>query len=111
MSLAEEGVLRDHPKVDATAWVRRRRARLRARGAGDLTAAVSSGCAASGAGRHATQLVEDAHRAMVRLDAGLATRCEVCSGVLSLERLDAAPAAVRCTRCARPYEVDTRWCR
>lgn len=111
MSLAEDGVLRDHPQVDATDWVARRRARLQARGAGDVTVAVSSGCATSGAGRHATQLAEDADRALTRLDAGLATRCEVCSGVLSLERLDAAPAAVRCTRCARPYVVDTRWCR
>ncbi len=110
MSLAEDGVRCDHPHVDATDWVARRRARLLARGAGQVLA-VSSGCAVSGAGRHATQLAEDAARALARLDEGLATRCEVCFEVLSLERLDAAPAAVRCTRCARPYVVDTRWCR
>lgn len=111
MTPAEEGVLRDHPTVDAAVWVARRRARLQTRGAGDVSTAVSSGCAASGAGRHATQLADDARSALARLDAGLATRCERCAGVLSLERLDAAPAAVRCTSCAGPSLADTRWCR
>ena len=104
---------RDHPGVDAPAWVAARRALLVARAAGsaDVGLAVSSGCAASGARTHAGVLADDAAHALARLDAGTLTRCEVCDALLPWERLDAAPAAVRCTGCARADAFDDRWCR
>ena len=97
----------------AQAWVAQRRALLHERRAGgtDLGLAVSSGCAATGARSHAQGLAEDAAHALDRLDRGLGTRCERCDAVLPLERLEGAPAAVRCTGCSRAYEVDTRYCR
>ena len=97
----------------AWGWVDARRALLvgRARSAADLTLSVSSGCAATGARDHAQGLATDAAHALARLDAGLGTTCEVCSATLPFDRLDSAPAAVRCTGCAREYVTDTRWCR
>ncbi len=104
---------RDHPQLDAEAWVAARRSLLQARvdGSADAGIAVSSGCAASGARTHAGILADDAAHALARLDAGTLTRCEVCDALLPLARLEAAPAAVRCTGCARPDGFDARWCR
>ena len=104
---------RDHPDVDAEAWVAARRALLLARSAGspDVALAVSSGCAASGARTHAGVLADDAAHALARLDAGTLTRCETCDALLPFARLDAAPVATRCTGCVRPDAFDTRWCR
>lgn len=107
-------LVRDHPAVpDPAGWVRARRALLLERrgGRADLAAAVSSGCAASGARTHAQVLADDAAHALDRLEAGTFTRCEGCAAVLPLARLEAAPAAVTCTGCARPDTFDTRWCR
>lgn len=115
--MPEDALRADHPGQftadGARAWVQARRVLLLARvdGATDLGLAVSSGCAAGGARRHATTLAQDAAHALARLDAGVGTRCEVCDAVLDLERLQASPAAVRCTGCARAYLVDTKWCR
>lgn len=97
----------------AEAWVAHRRTQLTER-AGPRTdhgLAVSSGCAASGAHTHVQALAEQAAHALSRLDAGLGTSCEQCGSVLAFERLEGAPAAVRCTPCAGPSRVDTRWCR
>ena len=93
-------------------WLARRRALLAARSAPTgLGAAASSGCAAHGARTHALTLAADAAHALARLDAGEGPSCEVCGATLPFERLDSAPAAVRCTGCARRDSFDTRWCR
>lgn len=98
--------------ASARTWVEKRRTLLMARTTPtDRSQAVSSGCAASGAHRHAEGLAEAAGHALARLDAGLATACEVCGRTLPFERLDSAPAAVRCTTCVPASTVDTRWCR
>lgn len=99
--------------ASAAQWVAARRSLLaeRASPSGDATRAVSSGCAAGAALAHTRTLAEDAARALARLDAGTGTTCEVCATPLAFERLDGAPAAVRCTGCARPFAADTRWCR
>ncbi len=122
MSAAEDALLRAYPgrfaPVAAQAWVRARRQLLTDRLAGTTRVglsvvglAVSSGCAATGARSHARGLADDAEHALARLEAGLGPRCEVCDEVLSFDRLDSAPAAVRCTGCVRSYQLDTRWCR
>lgn len=99
--------------ASAAAWVADRRTRLTQR-AGPRTdhgLAVSSGCAASGAYTHVQALAAHAAHALTRLDAGAGTSCEQCGSVLTFERVDSAPAAVRCTACTGPSRVDTRWCR
>ncbi len=89
-----------------------RREVLLARVAGSAApAAASSGCAGSGAGRHAATLADDARHALARLDAGLGEVCERCLAPLVPGRTEAAPAATTCTGCARPDRFDTRWCR
>lgn len=94
------------------AWLLARRAALVARLAStDAASAVSSGCAASGAARHATEVEARAGLALARLDAGLADRCADCGGSIPRERLDAVLTATRCVPCAGPGTVDTRWCR
>ena len=107
MSAAADALLRAYPgrftPAAAQAWVRARRQLL--------TDRVSSGCAATGARSHSRGLADDAAHALARLEAGLGPRCEVCDEVLVFDRLDSAPAAVRCTGCARAYQLDTRWCR
>jgi hypothetical protein len=97
----------------AEQWIASRRALLvdRIGPPLELGLSVSSGCAATGARTHARDLAEDASHALLRLDAGLGTACEQCAITLPFERLDSAPAAVRCTGCARAYAIDTRWCR
>lgn len=99
--------------VSAQTWVTARRALLveRAGSTADPQRSASSGCAVSGSRDHAQGLAADAAHALARLDAGLGTTCERCAARLPLERLDSAPAAVRCMTCARAYAVDTRWCR
>lgn len=98
--------------ASAQEWVDARRALLVARTTpSDRSRAVSSGCAASGAHRHAEDLAEAAAHALARLDAGLATACEACGVTLPFDRLDSAPAAVRCTTCAPAGTFDARWCR
>lgn len=98
--------------ASAQAWVEARRSLLVLRTTpSDRGRAVSSGCAASGAHRHAEDLAAAAAHALARLEAGLGTHCEACGVVLPLERLDTAPAAVRCTGCAPASTVDSRWCR
>jgi hypothetical protein len=97
----------------AQRWLAARRALLveRAGATREIGLSVSSGCAATGAQAHARGLAEDAQHALLRLAAGLGTECEQCSAILPFERVENAPAAVRCTGCARAYSVDTRWCR
>ncbi len=100
-------------RASAEHWVTSRRALLVDR-AGPPTAtdsAVSSGCATTAAWTHAREVADDAAHALLRLDAGLGTTCERCWATLPFDRIDSAPAAVRCTACAPAYEVDTRWCR
>ncbi len=93
-------------------WVQARRAALVERlASSDRALAVSSGCAASGAARHADEVESRAALALERLDAGLAGACEDCGGTISRERLDAVLTATRCVPCAGPGAVDTRWCR
>jgi len=97
----------------AAAWLDQR-LRLLAERVGpatDLALAVSSGCASTGAHAHARELADDAAHALRRWDAGLGTTCEQCAKTLPFDRLDCAPAAVRCTGCAPPSAADTRWCR
>lgn len=78
-----------------------------------LDQAVSSGCALTGATGHARRLAEDAAHALLRWESGLGTECERCWGTLDFERLDSAPAAVRCGPCAQAAATptDTKWCR
>ena len=122
MSAATDALLRAYPgrfaPAAAQAWVQARRQLLTDRLAGTtqlglavVGLAVSSGCAATGARSHAQTLADDAAHALARLEAGLGPRCEVCDEVLVFDRLDSAPAAVRCTGCVRAYRLDTRWCR
>jgi hypothetical protein len=93
-------------------WVRsRRRALMERLASHDLTIAVSSGCAASGAARHASEIEARAARALERLLAGLTESCEECGGPIPRERLDAILTATRCVPCAGSGTVDTRWCR
>ena len=93
-------------------WLRSRsRALLDRLASHDLTIAVSSGCAASGAARHAGEIEEQAARALERLLAGLTGSCEECGGPIPRERLDAVLTATRCVPCAGSGTVDTRWCR
>lgn len=77
----------------------------------DLTVAVSSGCAATGAARHAADIESRAAAALRRLDDGLADSCEGCGGPIPRERLDAVVTATRCVQCVGTGAVDTRWCR
>ena len=122
MDAAADALLRAYPgrfaPAAARAWVLARRQLLTDRLAGTtqlglavVGLAVSSGCAATGARSHAQGLADDAAHALARLEAGLGPICEVCEQVLVFDRLDSAPAAVRCTGCVRAYQVDTRWCR
>lgn len=109
-------LLAAHPdRLDVTSaqeWVDARRSLLLARTTpSDRALSVSSGCAASGAHRHAEDLADAAAHALARLEAGLATTCEACGATLPFDRLDSAPAAVRCTTCAPVGTFDTRWCR
>lgn len=99
--------------ASATAWVEDRRDRLRERAGPrtDHSVAVSSGCAASGAHSHVQVVAAEAAHALRRLDAGLGPVCERCASVMAFDRLDGAPAAVRCTGCTAPSTADTRWCR
>ena len=93
-------------------WVQARRTALVERLSGsDRGVAVSSGCAASGAARHADEIESRAALALQRLDAGLAGSCEECGGPIPRERLDAVLTVTRCVPCADPGTVDTRWCR
>ncbi len=93
-------------------WVRARRTALVERlASSDGGLAVSSGCAATGAARHADEIKSRAVRALERLDAGLAGWCEDCAGPIPRERLDAVLTATQCVPCAGPGTVDTRWCR
>ncbi len=93
-------------------WVQARRTALVQRlASSDRGLAVSSGCAASGAARHADEVESRAALALQRLDAGLAGSCEDCGGPIPRERLDAVLTATRCVPCAGPGTVDTRWCR
>ncbi|GAC1611154.1 MAG: hypothetical protein NVS3B26_22150 [Mycobacteriales bacterium] len=78
---------------------------------GDFYLAIDSGCAASGAARHADKIEAKAALALERLEAGLAESCEGCGGPIPRERLDAVLTATRCVPCAGPGTVDTRWCR
>jgi len=98
---------------EAAAWLARRRILLEERSGPlpDLSVSASSGCATTGVHHHARELADSAARALVRWDAGLGTRCEECSTTLLFDRLDSAPAAVRCTGCAPASAADTRWCR
>ncbi len=98
---------------EAAAWVARRRGLLEERTGPvqDLSMSASSGCATTGVHTHARELADSAARALLRWDAGLGTRCEKCSTTLLFDRLDSAPAAVRCTGCAPASAADTRWCR
>ncbi|MGQ0630000.1 MAG: hypothetical protein ACT4P1_03095 [Sporichthyaceae bacterium] len=119
MSLAVDALLRAYPqRFDASSagtWVATRRALLteRATPATTLSSSVSSGCALNGATEHVRRLGEEAAHALARLDAGLGTACEACQVSLDFDRLDSAPAAVRCTPCARAVAapVDTTYCR
>lgn len=77
----------------------------------DPAVAVSSGCAETGAARHAAEVESRAVVALRRLDAGLADSCEDCGAVIPRERLDAVVTATRCMQCVEPGVVDTRWCR
>lgn len=114
---AVQALLAVHPgrftPDQAREWISHRRRQLvdRCSGSPDLALSVSSGCAAGGARSHARDLAEDAAHALARLDSGLGSTCEACAAVLPVERLDAVPAAVRCTGCARPFTADTKWCR
>lgn len=107
----------DHQSPTALAeadacWVRSRRGALMDRLAShDLTIAISSGCAASGAARHAGEIKAQAARALERLLAGLTELCEECGGPIPRERLDAVLTATRCVPCVGSGTVDTRWCR
>lgn len=93
-------------------WVHaRRRALVERLGSVDRGLAVSSGCAASGAARHADEVESRAALALERLDAGLAGSCAECGGPIPRERLDAVLTVTRCVACAGPGTVDTRWCR
>lgn len=93
-------------------WVRARRAALVERlASSDRRLSVSSGCAASGAARHADEVESRAALALERLDAGLAGCCQDCGQPISRERLDALLTVTRCVPCAGPGTVDTRWCR
>lgn len=93
-------------------WLRSRREALTERLAShDLSFAVSSGCAASGAARHADKIEAKAARALERLEAGLAEYCEECGGPIPRERLVAVLTATQCVPCAGPGTSDTRWCR
>jgi hypothetical protein len=93
-------------------WLRSRREALTERlMSHDLSFAVSSGCAASGAARHADKIEAMAAKALERLEAGLAESCEECGGPIPRERLDVVLTATRCVPCAGPGTVDTRWCR
>lgn len=93
-------------------WLRARRAALVERlSSSDWGRAVSSGCAANGAARHATEIEARAAAALERLDAGHAAICEDCAGPIPFERLDAVLTVTRCVPCAGPGTVDTRWCR
>ena len=117
MSRAAAALLSAYPgrftPADAEAWVAAKRQLLldRSRPGPDLGLAVSSGCAATGARAHAREMADAASHALSRLDAGVGPRCESCDEVLAFDRLESAPAAVRCTGCVRPYDPDTRWCR
>lgn len=99
----------------ATAWwgVRRDVLLRRVTDDGDAALAVSSGCAAGGAHRHRSGLVEQADRALQRLHDGTLVDCAACGHRLDFARLDAAPGAVDCTTCRRAAagSPDTRWCR
>ncbi|CAN5327996.1 hypothetical protein BH24ACT10_BH24ACT10_16350 [soil metagenome] len=115
-SEAVAALLRAHPgrydSASAQAWVADRRAVLLGRCSAneDVGRAVSSGCAATGAATHARELADDARHALGRLEAGAFTTCELCGELLDLDRLEAAPAAVRCVRCT-PRTDTSRWCR
>ena len=104
-----------HPSPTALAeadasWLRFRRGELVHRlGSHDLAIAVSSGCAANSAARHAGVLQAQAARALERLLVGLAETCEECGGPIPRERLDAVLTATRCVPCAGSDTVDTRW--
>lgn len=114
---AEAALLAAHParfdSGSAAVWVHERRRLLTSRvdGGTDAALAVSSGCAATGAARHARALADDARHALARLDAGQGPLCETCGDVMAFDRLDGAPVAVRCTRCVPSQQADTRWCR
>ncbi len=93
-------------------WTQARRTALLARlASSDRSLSVSSGCAASGAARHAEDVESRAALALARLEAGLAEACEDCGGPIARERLDLVLTATRCIACAGPGTVDTRWCR
>ena len=100
------------PEAAGARW-RAHRAVLQDRAAAPASAAraASSGCAAAGARRHADALADAARQALERWQRGDGARCDTCGTVLPLERLEAVPAAVRCTRCCAPAVIDTRWCR
>ncbi len=92
-------------------WAQARRTALVERlASSDRGLAVSSGCAASAAARHADEVESRAALALQRLDAGLASSCEDCGDPISRERLDAVLTATRCVPCAGPGTVETRWC-
>jgi len=82
-------------------------------GDGDAAAAVSSGCAATGASRHRSELADQADRALRRLQDGTLVDCAACGRRLDFDRLDAVPGAVDCTACRRVAAgaPDERWCR
>lgn len=112
-----EALLHSYPgrftAESATAWLGARRALLaqRVEPSPDQGLSVSSGCAATGAQTHRRELAEGAVQALLRLDAGVGFACEQCSTTLPFDRLDSAPAAVRCTGCAPTSTADARWCR
>lgn len=89
-------------RAEAEQWVAHRRAVLvqRLGPPGGTVATASSSCAASGAQAHAQELASAAAQALVRLEAGQGTACERCSRTLPFDRLESAPAAIRCTGCA-----------
>ncbi len=112
MSLHDDDVPAAEPAEVDQSWVQDRRSALVERLANaDRGLAVSSGCAASGAARHADEIEGRAARALERLDAGLTGWCEDCGASIPQERLDAILTATRCVPCAGPGTVDTRWCR
>jgi DnaK suppressor protein len=49
--------------------------------------------------QHAAQELEQVHAALHRLDAGQYGLCRSCGEAIELRRLEALPAALRCTRC------------
>ena len=55
--------------------------------------------------RHVEHHLEEVDAALVRLDAGVYGRCEVCGAPIAAGRLEARPTARTCLRCAtnRPH--------